>query len=720
MNADAAANPAKNRLSSILLNALLMALVVAAAVLATRGQASNRSTPPVHEGEPHETADMQASNYCVSCHSAGDERLQHATDWNGGIAVTQYSDCPAYKRIQEELYYTERLLLMIDRAGDSISLTPALASRLQAGQEGYQRLLDQPVTSLDAFVAEAQGLRFKLGKVYTEISQTIEQGKRTRALVVAIIISLLVALAFGWGWYNTRHVPTRGWRGRGWKGLVGRALVVLLVFAFFALPLLREPPEPVTATTPESQAMQTALDTSQRAATTADRTLGRAWMLGRVGAAWNALDPDKGQALWNEAMAAAGQAEMNQAALWGQANKAQEAAAADTATLEKAGLIASQLDAMRARSWEQSLIAEDWAAVSAGSAQASLDQALKTTEQATGIYQDLDLHKIATLTAAADPARASQLAAEITNPAIQSWAWREIAGQTGDAKGYEQAAGAARRITDPVQKSVALGRVAAQTDSPDLFAEARQAITGLDSAAASYAWVTLAKLSQDATLVEQIPADKPAERAAALLGTGQYAEAFAQPIADPYEQGRAQVQAVSGWAAGDTAQAGQAAGTIGMPLFQDRAWREVVLAGGNADMASQIRLPYLQLQALTGQGKHAEAAALAGQIKETYPLVELAVEWAKTDPQAALALVDQVTREADRAQALNAIAAQTRDPAIFDRALGMALAARVRGDALSPAQTSLDLAQAFLPIDPAKAQAAFEQAYQAALSIAIK
>jgi hypothetical protein len=79
-----------------------------------------------------------------------------------------------------------------------------------------------------------------------------------------------------------------------------------------------------------------------------------------------------------------------------------------------------------------------------------------------------------------------------------------------------------------------------------------------------------------------------------------------------------------------------------------------------------------------------------------------------------------MTRESDKAVALNAIAAATKDPSLFEQALGMSLAARVQGDVLGPSQASLDLANLFWQIDRANAQSALRQAYEAALRISTK
>jgi hypothetical protein len=126
------------------------------------------------------------------------------------------------------------------------------------------------------------------------------------------------------------------------------------------------------------------------------------------------------------------------------------------------------------------------------------------------------------------------------------------------------------------------------------------------------------------------------------------------------------------------------------------------------------------VQALTALGQYQAAFEAAEGLSDTYPLRALAVAWAETDPQAALAVVDLMDREADKAEALRAIAIATGDEAHFERALSLALAARVRGDALAPAEASLDLAKAFASIDKTKSEAAFAQAYQVAERISTR
>jgi hypothetical protein len=148
--------------------------------------------------------------------------------------------------------------------------------------------------------------------------------------------------------------------------------------------------------------------------------------------------------------------------------------------------------------------------------------------------------------------------------------------------------------------------------------------------------------------------------------------------------------------------------------------RNVIQITGDASLADQIGNSYDQALAMTYLGRYEEAEALAGELKDSYPLVKLALAVVDENPQRALALVDLLKREADKSAVLSAVAAETGDAGLFERALAMAAAARVRGDALAPVQATLDLAQRFFAIDPALAANALTQALDLAERISIK
>jgi hypothetical protein len=249
-----------------------------------------------------------------------------------------------------------------------------------------------------------------------------------------------------------------------------------------------------------------------------------------------------------------------------------------------------------------------------------------------------------------------------------------------------------------------------------LFDEALSELDDVSDAPLAYALGDLAVASGNASLVEQIAPSFPDARASAQLRLGEYQSAWdaAADIADPFEQARAQATIAAAWGNAE------AAAQIPVPLYRDLALRDVIQKSGNAALADSITSTYYKVQALTALGDYEAAQELAGELGDPYPLVKLAVSLAGMDPQVALALVDQMDREADKAVALQAIAVALGDQALIEQAQGMALAARVRGDSLAPAQASLDLAQALWTVNKTDAQAVLQQAYEAAQRIATK
>jgi hypothetical protein len=275
---------------------------------------------------------------------------------------------------------------------------------------------------------------------------------------------------------------------------------------------------------------------------------------------------------------------------------------------------------------------------------------------------------------------------------------------------------AAREIEDPAQRSRALREIAVASGQSAIFDGALAALDDVTGASLAYALSDLAAASENISLAEQIDPAFPEARASALLRLGAYQSAWeaAAGIVDPYEQARAQAAIAATWGNAD------AAARISVPLYRDLALRDVIRKTGNAALVDSISSAYYKVQALTALGDYEAASQLAGDLGDAYPLVELAEAMAEADPQVALALVEQMNREADKAVALRAIAVASRDQALIQQAQAMALAARVRGDALAPAQASLDLAQALWEVDIINAEVVLQQAYEAAQRIATK
>lgn len=371
---------------------------------------------------------LQPGNYCASCHVAADPAPGRLSEWQS--QPPEAAPCPAVKAYREELLYTEQLLTATERAGRwaGAGAVAGQASRLAAFRDGYEALKAAPVASLDAFASQAQLLRFQGNKVYTRFNEAVDAGRRARVLLFAFLVTMVILGSLAWGLRNTlRYRPAaaawwREWRP-GWRAVA----VIGLVFVLFALPLFRVPPAAVAMPTAEEQAVQATLDTSGRVADTADRALARAWMLARVGAAWAQVNPARGQAALDAALAAAADAQEYADALWGQARRAQEAAVGAVAAQEKAALLAAQLEAVRARAWGLRLIAAEWAGVDKARAAEIMAQAQALASRNHTIYGQLDLAAIAAEWARLDPARATSVARQVSDPAMRAWGERMTA-----------------------------------------------------------------------------------------------------------------------------------------------------------------------------------------------------------------------------------------------------------------------------------------------------
>ncbi|RJP46705.1 MAG: hypothetical protein C4583_18485 [Anaerolineaceae bacterium] len=683
----------------ILIPSLILLAILAFAVSSAAASSLTDNGAPSHE------AILVPGNYCISCHQADDPRLASVTEWKGAIGRDVNSPCPAATTIHEELVYTERLMLMIDRSQQSVgALTEKSQARLDGYTQRYSRILDAPVTSLDAFVSEAQTTRYQLNKIYTALNDLADTTKKQTVLIYAVLVTLVVLGSLAWGLYNTRMVKSGS--GKRKSGLTS-VLIILIVLGLFTLPIFRVPAAEVTVTTVEQQEAQAVLDTADRAATTSDRAQARAWMLARLAAKWNATDPAQAQAILDESLAALAQVDGNDTALWGQSLAVQEAMIGVPIDMEKADLVAVDVNAARARLWSLPLIAIEWNAVDPVRAAVLLQSEQDRIESETGIYRDLQMRGVALAWNEIQPSNAVTAARSIEDASIRVWTLRELGK-------FDLAADAARQVSDPVQRARALREVAAASGDKQLFDEALSALDGVSGESLAYALSDLAAASGDASLVGKIDAAYPEAKTAALLYLGEFQSAWdaSLAIADPYEQARAQAAIAAAW------ENAEAATQIQAPLYRDLALRDVIRKSGNASLVDSIQSPYYRVQALTALGEYAAAAELAGQLVNSYPLMELAAALAKTDPQSALALVDEMSSEADKAGALRALA--TKDPSLFEQAQGMALAARVQGDALAPSVALTNLADAFWTINLSDAESALRQAYEAVLRIAVK
>ncbi len=146
----------------------LTVLTLAVTSVSASSRPSTRSGQGPRPADRNRGGTLVPGNYCISCHLADDPRLTTVTEWKGGIGREVNSPCPAATAIHEELYYTERLLLMIDRAQEEVGALPEKISippgrihpalQPHAGYPGHQPgCLRQ--RSADCALPDEQGLR---------------------------------------------------------------------------------------------------------------------------------------------------------------------------------------------------------------------------------------------------------------------------------------------------------------------------------------------------------------------------------------------------------------------------------------------------------------------------------------------------------------------------------------------------------------------------------
>jgi hypothetical protein len=657
--------------------------------------------------------------------------LSDVTAWKGTIDREAVQPCPAAQRIREELFYSERLLLMIDRSRESL---PAfvdhsdLDTRIDKATLGYQRLLDEPVTSLDTFVSQAQLARFRLGKSYAELNAISDGVKRTYITGAAVLASLFVLVSLVWGFKNLQALSPGGTPGKlnlrplgiGMKASV--LIPAFLVLAFFALPLFRVPAAPVENPTLEEQAFQETLDLGSRFASASDRAQARIWMLARI-AAWEGRiqSPQAGELAERalaEAAASAEAAWTDSPAQWGEAQAAIEAGAGGEVEIEKASLVSDRLVAIQSRIWGARMAAAELADNNPEAAGEFLNLAIAFLPEETSRYRDLDLRAISVILADLDLQAGLDLARQVGDPALRSWGLREIAARNGETGLFAEAAQAAREVMDLIEQARLLREIGLVSGDPAYFNDALSALDSIPggSKEKSYAYAELASTAGQADWASCDGQAGPAACASGYLSLEDFQAAWdaAAQIDDPYEQARAQAAVAASW------KNQEAAEKIAIPVFKDQSLRDIAIVTKDHGIARRISNPYYQTQALAALGDLDGAWTVGSSLSETYPLVDLIASAVHADHPSALQWIEELASETEKAAALRAAAARSGDPELFERALGMAMAARKRGDPLAPAQASLELAAAIAFFDPALAQTAWSQAFDIASAISLK
>lgn len=710
----------RTKFSTAIWIALLCAALISSAVSAAAGHPAPQTQSGIGPDLP------ATGNYCGECHSANDLRVQSAAAWKGTVGQNTSSACPAANTIREELFYTERILLAINNSLSDLPQTTSttkLEERLAASTESYQRLLDEPVTSLSAFQSNAQMLRYRLGKIVTEISNQQQAAKKTRVLVAAGLVTLIILGSLIWGYRNAQ----RGIQAAGSQAAAGQfgfkpghLAAIALIFALFALPIFKIPVFPAAEATAQQQAVQAVLDTSGRAAETAGRAQAKVWMLGSVGSVWAEVDPTSGEQVLQEARRAAQAAEIDSVAIWGDRQAAVEASAGSDVEQKKAALVAEDLASAHSRAWGLRLAAGAWVDRDPQAAETLLAAALSTAEQAQGIYRDLDLRGIAVEWAYLDLRTGQEIITRVQDPALRSWGMREIAQISGSPDDYQQAAESAFEVSDPIQRARLLREIGFASGDEAYFDQALATLKdyeGANDLDLAYALASLASAWNRPDLLSCEAPETQAACATGYLALGDFPSAWeaAGQMSDPFDQARAQAEIAAAW------QNTEAASQIQIPYLQERVIRDIAITNQDINLAATLSSPYLQVQAWSRIGDYARAWEIAPDLTEKYPLVGLATAEMPANPEEALQAVDLLEKEADKSIVLLAASVlNPQDGELFGRALNMALAGRVRGDSLSPARASLYLAIGLEKTNPELAAQAFSQAYEAALKVVAK
>jgi hypothetical protein len=694
-------------------------------------------TSPAFAANPPATADLShADHYCIACHSANDLRVSDPLAWNGDSARNALSPCPTVRELRDELTYTDDAFNAIangthDLTSSSISTT-ALDARLLAREESFPRVVETSYRTVDAGVGAARSFRYQLNKTYAQVQSYRSAWTTNVMLIVDIVVTLFLLASLAWGLWNTRNLKISVFRG--FRLGIGTFLFVLIVFVVFTLPIFN-PPTQTEAATAADQTRQNALDAATRAASSAENLSAQAWEISHLAATSPAASRPL---LVDTAISTTHELETNFNAYWGRAQSLQESAVTWDKASDAAPPVVHRIEVAASRSWAYAAMAGELAATNPVSATALLNTALVRTQKNPDPYfRDLDLKKIAAAQLPLNRDQAIATANQIADPFLRAWALREI-GQ------FDQATASARQVSDPYDRAFALREIAVASKNANLLNEALTIAQALPDPARAYALSGLAAAWQpfDASQASQV-ADSIAPqfsdaRASAFSRIGRFADAWTElaKLSPGFERDRAQSELVAAWARVAPNAALAAAPQIRDPFLRAEAQRAMVavLAGSDAararDLANAIPIPFVRVQALTDVARvtrdaatFEQAAALADDLHDPYPLRDLAIAWAQVEPTKALALVDKMDQETDRARALLAVALalaptdHAQANAVFDRAVKQAQAGRVLGDPLSSAELLRELGVRYAAIDATKANEAFSAALDAAQKV---
>lgn len=688
-------------------------------------------------------------NYCIECHTA---TPANALDWARPIESVREIPCDTLRKNYEDIFQLDTLNSAFANANAELRAqfvdTSTFEKRFNARRVTALKPMQSDLVSRAAFSNYERSVRFQMNKSYAGLNEArVERGHWVMLLAaLAATIVLMVGIVLAW-----RHtLKGKGVALRSRTFVFATMVGMLVVFVLFTLPIFAFAP-PLPTPTEEETERQAASDQSARVSDAASRLSAQAWTLAQIGAKWNAIDKTQASTTLSDARQAARDKEIQSLAYWGQVQALRESAVAwNESTRDLATFRVDAIDYTASSPWQYRAMASEWIAIDKAKATELLNLGISNLNTGRP-NSDLELRAIAVTYAQFDKNKASELIARIGDPMIRAWGWREIGA-------FEKAIESARAVSKPYNRAWALreiarasGNVAALNDALDAANKIENAETRA-YAIADIAAVWAMKDSTKATeLVEKIPAAHPEARVLAWRGIGNATstkDAFNQAIVEAkrvsnrYPSEKLTATVLSDAARIDSAFAIEGVASITDSVLRDQVYLAAIpsVAKENHDqaivIAKRITSPGLRVLAFTEIGKASDKAkasavfqdafALADQVEGAFVLRDLAIARAEIDPQAALAVVDKLDDNADKAAALQAIALQlaktdkAASAQVFDRAVNVAKSIRVLGDSFAAARALTSLASSYSSIDAARANAAFALALDVAKKVNVK
>lgn len=142
---------------------------------------------------------------CSDCHPAMLEEPFYLTfEPVVDVMSVFYSPCGDYNKVLEEWYYTESFFTTMESHFDYLHAKRVeledFRHNLQKVRDLYRDFTVQPVTSLADFKRRAGGLRYEMGKTYSEVRHASLGISDRNVFGIIILFTLFLLIMFITGW----------------------------------------------------------------------------------------------------------------------------------------------------------------------------------------------------------------------------------------------------------------------------------------------------------------------------------------------------------------------------------------------------------------------------------------------------------------------------------------------------------------------------------------